>query len=89
MKLRRLRHWYSPQTSAYIHEIDETSDGQTFIAMACYDGETLKKRIERGDTGGQRGTYDITMQIAQGLAKAHGAWYHPSRYQAGQHYGDK
>ena len=26
-----------------IHEIDETDDGQMFIAMACYDGETLKK----------------------------------------------
>ena len=31
-----------------IHEIDETDDGQIFIAMAFYDGETLKKKIERG-----------------------------------------
>jgi hypothetical protein len=31
-----------------IHEIAETVDGQSFIAMACYEGETLKDRIERG-----------------------------------------
>jgi serine/threonine protein kinase len=31
-----------------IYEIDETGDGQLFIAMACYAGETLKERIARG-----------------------------------------
>jgi serine/threonine protein kinase len=31
-----------------IHEINETDDGQLFIAMACYEGETLKQRIEHG-----------------------------------------
>jgi len=31
-----------------IHEIGQTDDGQMFIAMACYEGETLKKKIERG-----------------------------------------
>jgi DNA-binding winged helix-turn-helix (wHTH) protein len=31
-----------------IHEIDETPDGQLFIVMAFYDGEMLKKKIERG-----------------------------------------
>ena len=31
-----------------IHEIDETPDGQLFIVMAHYEGETLKKKIERG-----------------------------------------
>ena len=29
-----------------IYEIDETGDGQIFMAMACYDGETLKQRME-------------------------------------------
>ena len=31
-----------------IYEIDKTDDDQLFIAMACYEGETLKKKIEKG-----------------------------------------
>ncbi|NLP10777.1 protein kinase [bacterium] len=31
-----------------IHEIDETEDGQLFIVMACYEGETLKKKAVIG-----------------------------------------
>ena len=27
-----------------IHEIDETEDGQLFICMDCYEGETLKEK---------------------------------------------
>jgi len=30
-----------------IHEVGETDDGQSYIAMACYDGESLKDRIVR------------------------------------------
>ncbi len=30
-----------------VYEINETGDGQLFIAMACYEGETLKKKIVR------------------------------------------
>jgi len=30
-----------------IFEIDQTDDGQMFIAMACYEGETLKEKIEK------------------------------------------
>ena len=29
-----------------IHEIGETDDGQIFMAMACYEGQTLKERLE-------------------------------------------
>jgi len=54
-----------------VHEIDETNDGQTFIAMACYDGESLKAKIERGPLKLEE-TLDIASQVAQGLAKAHG-----------------
>ena len=31
-----------------IHEIDETEDGQLFIAMALYEVETLKDKIQQG-----------------------------------------
>ncbi|MGH7597342.1 MAG: protein kinase domain-containing protein [bacterium] len=58
-----------------IYEIDETEDGadcvrRMFIAMAYYEGETLKKKIERGPLPIDQ-TLDLAIQIAQGLAKAH------------------
>lgn len=53
-----------------IHEIGETEDGQMFIAMACYEGETLKKKVERGPLRIED-ALDFAIQIAQGLAKAH------------------
>ncbi len=31
-----------------IHEINETDDGQLYLVMAYYEGETLKKKIARG-----------------------------------------
>ena len=31
-----------------IFEINETADGQLYLVMAYYEGETLKERIERG-----------------------------------------
>jgi len=31
-----------------IYEIDESEDEHMFIAMACYEGESLRDRIERG-----------------------------------------
>jgi len=54
-----------------IHEIDETPDGRLFIAMDCYDGETLKERIARGPIPIAEAV-DIAVQIASGLSKAHG-----------------
>ena len=53
-----------------IHEIDQTEDGQMFIAMACYEGKTVKERIEHGPPPLDQ-AIDITIQVAQGLAKAH------------------
>lgn len=53
-----------------IHEIDEAENGEVFIAMAYYEGETLKKKIESGPLSvGQ--TINIAVQVAEGLAKAH------------------
>ena len=34
-----------------IFEINETADGQLYLVMAHYDGETLKERISRGLLG--------------------------------------
>ena len=53
-----------------IHEIGETDTGQMFIVMACYEGESLKEKIERGKLPVEEAV-DITIQIAQGLKKAH------------------
>ena len=53
-----------------IHEIDETKDGQIFICMDCYEGESLKEKIESGPLKIEE-AIDIAMQIAQGLQKAH------------------
>jgi len=62
-----------------IHEIGETDDGQSFIAMACYDGVSLRDRMSGVDDVGARHavpisvdeSINIAIQIAQGLQKAH------------------
>jgi serine/threonine protein kinase len=59
-----------------IYEIDETKDfpdktiGRLFIAMAYYEGETLKKKI-RPRLMNQSDVIEIAIQVAKGLAKAH------------------
>ena len=53
-----------------VHEIKQTDDGQLFIAMSCYEGESLKNKIERGPLPIEEAV-DYAIQIAQGLAKAH------------------
>jgi serine/threonine-protein kinase len=55
-----------------IHEIDQAEGGQLFIAMAFYDGETLKEKIANGPLP-IAGTLDIARQLAEGLGKAHEA----------------
>jgi len=53
-----------------VHEIGDTDDGQLYIVMACYDGETLDRKIARGPM-----PLDDALRIAgemtRGLAKAH------------------
>jgi serine/threonine protein kinase len=53
-----------------IHDIDETTDGQMFMVMDCYEGETLKDRIGRGPLKIED-TLDLAIQIAGGLQEAH------------------
>jgi serine/threonine protein kinase/tetratricopeptide (TPR) repeat protein len=53
-----------------IHEIDETKDGQLFICMAYYEGDTLKNKIEK-DSLSLSEILDFSLQISRGLNKAH------------------
>ncbi len=55
-----------------IFEINETPDGQLYLVMAHYEGETLKERIARGPLE-LSDAIDIATQVGQGLAEAHGA----------------
>ena len=53
-----------------IHEIGETDDGQMFICMDHYEGQTLGRLLAGGEiTAGL--AVDTVIQIAEGLAKAH------------------
>ncbi len=58
------------QNICTIHEIDETTEGQLFICMTHYEGETLKGQIRRGPLPLEEAVR-IALQVAQGLAKAH------------------
>jgi serine/threonine-protein kinase len=53
-----------------IHQIDETPEGQMFICMACYEGESLNERIARGPLE-IVDAVDIATDVGKGLAKAH------------------
>ena len=59
------------QNICTVYEIDETEDGQMYIAMAYYEGETLKNKIKRGPLPFAE-AINIVLQVAQGLSKAHG-----------------
>jgi tetratricopeptide (TPR) repeat protein/class 3 adenylate cyclase len=53
-----------------IHEIGETDAGQVFIAMACYEGETLEEKLRRSRLPLDE-VLGYAVDVAQGLAKAH------------------
>jgi serine/threonine protein kinase/tetratricopeptide (TPR) repeat protein len=53
-----------------IYEIDETPDGQLFIAMPCYEGEPLRAGIGRGPLELDQ-ALEVALQVASGLSKAH------------------
>jgi len=64
-----------------IHEISESDDGQTYIVMGYYKGQTLRERMEEG--GGRREwkaensdfqeVVSVSTQILEGLSVAHSA----------------
>jgi tetratricopeptide (TPR) repeat protein len=53
-----------------IHDIAQTDDGQFFIVMAHYEGQTLKQKLESGPLPIAE-ALEIATEIAEGLAKAH------------------
>jgi TolB-like protein len=53
-----------------IYEIDQTSEGQMFIVMPCYEGASLEAMVRRGPLPLEE-AIDIASQTAKGLAKAH------------------
>jgi serine/threonine-protein kinase len=53
-----------------IYEIDQTPEGQMFIAMPCYEGASLQEMIKKGRLRLDEAV-GIASQIARGLAKAH------------------
>jgi serine/threonine protein kinase/Tfp pilus assembly protein PilF len=55
-----------------VFEIDETEDGHSFIVLSYCEGETVKKKIERGPLKLEEAT-KIALQVAKGLAVAHEA----------------
>jgi len=53
-----------------IYDLEESGDGQIFIVMGYYEGETLAQKISRGLLPVSE-SLDIAMQIAGGLGSAH------------------
>ncbi len=53
-----------------VHEIGETDDGRPYIAMALYEGETLRQRIARGPLPA-RDAVTIARDIARALGAVH------------------
>jgi serine/threonine protein kinase len=53
-----------------ILEVGESQEGLLFLAMPCYDGESLQRRLTRGPLPIDQ-AIDIAAQAARGLAKAH------------------
>jgi len=55
-----------------VYEVDETEDGQLFMAMEYYEGENLRSIIESNEGGLPLAeAKDIVKQIAEGLIYAH------------------
>ncbi|MFC1565316.1 serine/threonine protein kinase, partial [candidate division KSB1 bacterium] len=58
------------QNICTIHEVGESGDGATYIAMAYYEGGTLKEKIDSGPLRIDE-ALTIAIQAAEGLQEAH------------------
>lgn len=54
-----------------VYGLDETPEGQSYIAMAYYPGETLAERIARSASFRLEEVLEVSKQLAHGLASAH------------------
>ncbi|MBN2135907.1 MAG: protein kinase [Acidobacteria bacterium] len=59
------------QNICTIYEVNETKEGQLYIAMAYYDGVNLKELINRVNMLSIGRAIDFAQQVGRGLAKAH------------------
>jgi serine/threonine-protein kinase len=57
---------------ATVYEVDETADGRLFIAMAYYEGKTLREKLGRGSLPTAE-IISLAAQVAAGLKAAHAA----------------
>jgi serine/threonine protein kinase/Tol biopolymer transport system component len=53
-----------------VYDVGETENHQLYLAMPCYDGETLRRKVERGPLL-LPDAVDYALQVSKGLAKAH------------------
>jgi len=53
-----------------IYDVGETPDAALFLSMPCYEGQTLRDRLEEGPLPLALAA-DVARQVALGLAKAH------------------
>ena len=58
-----------------VYEFGTSDDGRLFMALALYDGETLRSRLGRDGRVAVREAIDIAQQIAAGLGAAHTAGF--------------
>jgi serine/threonine protein kinase/Tol biopolymer transport system component len=56
-----------------VHEVGTSDEGWLFLAMALYQGETLRARLTRDGSILVREALEIARQIAEGLQAAHAA----------------
>jgi Tol biopolymer transport system component len=55
-----------------VYNLGESEEGRLFMAMSCYEGETLAEKLERGPLSVEA-CVDVAVQIGRGLERAHEA----------------
>jgi serine/threonine protein kinase len=68
-----------------IYEVDETPDGQMFIAMGYYEGRSLSGKIEKGRLDVAEAVW-IAIQIAEGITGGTRKKYCAQGYQEQQYH---